>query len=85
MTMHYTYLKGNKKRYFIETDAGKPVAWFDDLNTAAIVLRYLKGSFLNQAETDIAHQAMKKFDGKDGNAYDTEPTAGIASPTDTAE
>lgn len=85
MTMYYIYLKGNKRRYFIETDAGKPVAWFDDMDTAAIVLRYLKGVYLNKSETDIAHKAMKEFDGKEVAGNDTEPTAGIASPTDTTE
>lgn len=67
MTMYYVYLKRNHKRYFIETDAGKPVAWFDDLDTAAIVLRYLKGANLNEWERNIAHHAMKEFDhGKEG-------------------
>ena len=69
MTMYYTYLKGNHKRYFIETDTGKPVAWFDDLDTAAIVLRYLKGANLNEWERNIAHHAMKEFDhGKEGDS-----------------
>lgn len=85
MTMYYTYLKGNHRRYFIETDAGKPVAWFDDLDTAAIVLRYLKGAYLNREETERAHLAMMNFDRKEGKDHDTEPTAGIASPTDTTE
>ena len=85
MTMSYAYLKGNHRRYFIETEKGKPVAWFDDLDTAATVLRYLTGVYMSMNEVTIAHNAMKKFDGKDGNAYDTEPTAGIASPTDTTE
>ena len=84
MTMYYIYTKGNKRRYFIETDAGRQVAWFDDMDTAAIVLRYLKGSFLNKNETFIAHNAMKEFDGKEVAADDTEPTEGVASTTDAA-
>lgn len=66
MTMYYIYLKGNKRRYFIENDAGKSVAWFDDMDTAAIVLRYLKGANLNEWERNIAHHAMKEFDNGKG-------------------
>lgn len=70
MTMYYTYLKGNRRRYFIETDAGKPVAWFDELDTAATVLRYLKGAVLDADEKEKAHAAMIAFDArKEGEGH----------------
>ena len=56
--------KAKHRRYFIETDNGKPIAWFDDMDTAAIVLRYLKGVNLDAWERNVAHKAMKDFDHK---------------------
>ena len=70
MTMYYTYLKGNRRRYFIETDAGKPVARFDDMDTAATVLRYLKGAPLDADELNKAHAAMIAYDArKEGESH----------------
>ena len=34
MTMFYSYMMGTERRYFIETAAGRPVARFDELDTA---------------------------------------------------
>lgn len=64
MTMYYTYLKGNKRRYYIETTAGKPVAWFDELDTAALVLRYLTGAEMTPEDVAAAHAAMQAFDAR---------------------
>lgn len=64
MTMYYTYLKGNRRRYFIENEKGQPVAWFDDMDTAATVLRYLKGAVLDADEKEKAHAAMQAFDAR---------------------
>lgn len=64
MTMYYTYLKGNRRRYFIETDAGKPVAWFDELDTAAVVLRYLTGAPMQPEDMKAARNAMIAFDAR---------------------
>lgn len=64
MTMYYTYLKGNKRRYYIETTAGKPVAWFDELDTAALVLRYLTGAEMTPEDVAAAHAAMQKYDAR---------------------
>lgn len=65
MILYYVMVgKDNHRRYYIETDTRKPVAWFDDLDTAAIVLRYLKGVTLSRTECAIAHQAMIDFDKK---------------------
>ena len=64
MTMYYTYLKGNKRRYFIENAAGQPVAWFDDMDTAATVLRYLTGADMTPEDVAAAHAAMQAFDAR---------------------
>lgn len=68
MTMFYSYMMGTERRYFIETAAGRPVAWFDELDTAALVLRYLTGADMTPEEVAAAHAAMQKFDaGKEGD------------------
>ena len=51
MTMYYTYLKGNKRRYYIET-------------TAALVLRYLTGAEMTPEDVAAAHAAMQAFDAR---------------------
>lgn len=68
MTMSYYYMTGNKRSYFIETAAGQPVARFDELDTAALVLRYLTGADMTPEDVAAAHAAMQKFDaGKEGD------------------
>ena len=70
MRMYFLHVGSGKeqhRRYFIETETEKPVAYFDDLDTAATVLRYIKGVKIDQRERQIAHRAMKAFDHrKDG-------------------
>lgn len=61
MTMFYCYMAQNR-RYFIETAEGGTVAWFDELDTAALVLRYLTGADMTPEDVAAAHAAMKKFD-----------------------
>ena len=36
--------RGKPERYFIRNEAGTTLAWFDSLDVAACVLRYLKGA-----------------------------------------
>ena len=56
------------RRYYIETAEGGTVAWFDELYTAALVLRYLTGADMTPEVVAAAHAAMKKFDaGKEGD------------------
>ena len=64
MILHYIYVGHNKRRYFIEDENRKSVAYFDDLDTAAIVLRYLKGARLQAWEIEAAHRAMISFDAR---------------------
>lgn len=67
MTMFYCYMAQNR-RYFIETAEGGTVAWFDEPDTAALVLRYLTGADMTPEDVAAAHAAMKKFDaGKEGD------------------
>lgn len=64
MTMYYTYLKRNRRRYFIENEKGQPVAWFDDMDTAATVLRYLIGAPMQPEDMKTARNAMIAFDAR---------------------
>lgn len=65
MNLHYIYTGNPKKRrYFIQTNDEKPIASFDSFETAAVVLRYLKGSNLSPEERAAAHEAMKEFDAR---------------------
>ena len=54
MTIFYCYITENKRsrRYFIETAEGGTVAWFDELDTTAIVLRYLTGADMTPEGVD---------------------------------
>ena len=86
MYLYYIFIGGNKRRYFIETHKGQSIAYFDDFDTAATVLRYLKGSNLAPEEREVAHRAMYNFDHKkEVTENDTEQRKSIASPTDTAQ
>lgn len=62
MTMAYYYIVEYKRRYFIETAEEGVVAWFDELDTAALVLRYLTGANMTPEDVAAAHAAMKKCD-----------------------
>ena len=56
---------GSKKcRYFINNNDGETVAYFDDLTTAAVVLRYLKGGSISRESTELALSALRAFDEK---------------------
>lgn len=48
-------------RYFIQ-DGACDIAYFDDLTTAGIVARFLKGSHLHKEEYDVAIAALKAWD-----------------------
>lgn len=48
-------------RYYI-TSACDEIAWFDSLETAAIVMRYLKGAPMTSADYITAVDAMRAFD-----------------------
>ena len=63
MTMFYCYMAQNR-RYFIETAEGGTVAWFDELDTAALVLRYLTGADMTPEDVAAAHAAMQAFDAR---------------------
>lgn len=73
MKMLYRHVgaNGKKRRYYIETDSSQPVAWFDDLDTAAVVLRYLNGDDKEKWEREAAHVALKAFDKEGDKENDT--------------
>lgn len=59
------YTKGTQRRYFIcekngvnETD----IAWFDDLEKAALVMRYMKGSTMRPQDQEEAILLLRRFD-----------------------
>ena len=55
---------GRKTRYFIENEGGETAAYFDNLCTAALVLRYLIGAKLSDDDASAALAAMHAFDGR---------------------
>lgn len=71
--MLYYLTVGNppKRRYYIEADSHEPVADFDNLYTAALVVRFLKGANLSIEERAHARVALLAFDAmkhKEGEA-----------------
>ena len=88
-----TYPVGSGKnahtRYSIK-DGDSEVCWFDDLKTAGIVARFLKGSRLDNVDYDAAKEALEEWDRlhslpKGEPVNDREQTAGIAGPVDMQE
>jgi hypothetical protein len=53
--------KNRHPRYFIR-EGIDDVAYFDDLCTAGIVCRFIKGAQVNKADYDIAKAAMQSWD-----------------------
>ena len=68
---------------------GKPrtIAWFDTLEDAAMVFRYLKGANMPMEDQNIALNLIQKWDSREWeeNNADTKTEQGTASVTDTAE
>lgn len=52
-------------RYFLQ-DGSYDLAYFDDLTTAGIVARFLKGSHLGKEEYSDALAAMRDWDERNG-------------------
>lgn len=63
MTLYYLNV-GNPphRQYYIETERHEPIADYDNLYTAAVVLRYLKGGLLDLEERAHARAALIAFD-----------------------
>jgi hypothetical protein len=53
---------GRKPRYFIENEGGETVAFFDSLDVAGVVLRYLSGAPMHKKDAEAARAAMQAFD-----------------------
>ena len=68
MTIRPVYIKHGKTRYYIQNDGRErqDIAYFDDLTTAATVLRYLRGANLRNSEYQIALDALRNFDSPEG-------------------
>lgn len=68
---------------------GKPrtIAWFDTLEDAAMVFRYLKGANMPMEDQNIALNLIQKWDSREWeeNNVDTQTEQSTASITDTAE
>lgn len=43
---------GSGTRYFVQSVTGSVIAWFDSLDTAGTVLRYLKGAPMPAADAE---------------------------------
>ena len=65
MTIHHMYVgsgENRHRRYYLTTDTGKEIAWFDSLDAAATVMRFIRGCDISKRERVTAHQAMIQFD-----------------------
>ena len=72
MTIRTIPIKGGT-RYFIEDHYQRAtICYFDDLETAGLVLRYLKGSVMRSGDQERALQAMRDYDTRKG-AKDADP------------
>lgn len=76
--------KPARRKYFIQAPNGADVCWFDDVYTAAVVLRFLTGNVLSKEDAAIARAALIAFD-KEDKRNDTEQRTGAASAIDTAD
>ena len=63
MTIKSNYY-GGEYRYHIQSEADnlESIAWFNSLETAATVLRYLKGAPMTTEDSVRAVEAMRAFD-----------------------
>ena len=73
MMMTMTYTKAKHKRYYIRNEEREVIVWFDSLNTAALVLRYLNNGSLDDYEIRQVHAALK---GLDSSINETESKEG---------
>ena len=77
-------------RYFLK-DGDSEICWFDDLKTAGIVSRFLKGSHMDKQDYAAARDVLEVWDSlhslpKERNAdNDREQTASNTGPVDMPE
>ena len=71
MSITVVYIKG-KRRYYIRDVKGSTLAWFDDLETATLALRLLRGNRMTADETARAMAALAQFDGRNRDGGDTD-------------
>lgn len=62
MTINTVYIPNGATRYYIKNAGGGDVCYFESLETAGIVLRYLLGGDMPLADCDFAAEAMRGFD-----------------------
>ena len=68
ITRHNVGAYGKKTKYAVCADAtetgSKPleIAYFDTLELATVVMRYMRGDSLSEADTGTAREAIKKAD-----------------------
>lgn len=82
--------KGRKRheRYFL-MEGDTHIAWFDDLETAAKVNRFIKGAHLEKADYAAAKAALAEWDrlnsppkGETDNGNDSKEAGSNTSPAD---
>lgn len=76
----------NYYRYHIQEDSGvgaNPyrLAYFDTLEDAAMVLRYLKGGYMPKEDQEIALNLIQKWDQREQNDAVTEESESPSSVT----
>lgn len=57
-----TVILNHRTRYFIKNAGGGDICYFDTMETAGIVLRYLQGAEMPPEDSARAVEAMKEFD-----------------------
>ena len=62
MTIETIYTAAHKPRYFIKSADGAHIAQFDSLETAGLVLRYLKGAPMTKGDCVRAVEEMQAYD-----------------------
>ena len=75
------------KRYFIENryKRGTVLAWFDSVEIAGLVLRFLNGTNLKPNDSDDARRALRDFDMRENKVVpitDSDPLEGVSLDAD---
>ena len=55
---------GGQKKHFMICEESDIVAWFEDLESAAVVCRFIKGGHMQKTEYEKAVKAMRAFDNR---------------------
>ncbi len=73
MTLSKKSTRDGRTRYYIQEMDGRSqpntIAWFDTLGEAAVVLRYLKGAWMENGDQRTALRLINEWDTKNINNH----------------